>query len=67
MTLKAASLLALIGMALLTVLLALGLIRDVSTFLAGASAMIGLLISLIHVFASLSVTVFFYVFHRSQS
>jgi hypothetical protein len=67
MTLKTASLLALIGMALLTVLLALGVIRDVSTFLAGASAMIGLLISLIHVFASLSVTVFFYVFHRSQS
>ena len=67
MTLKSAALFALIGMILLTVLLALGFIRDVSNFLAGAIAAMALLISLIHLLASLSVTVFLYVFHKAQS
>jgi hypothetical protein len=47
MTLKTAAFFALIGMTLLTVLLALGFIRDVSNFLAGAIAAMALLISLI--------------------
>ncbi|MGA2267046.1 MAG: hypothetical protein ABSH44_01130 [Bryobacteraceae bacterium] len=67
MTLKSAALFALIGTTLLTVLLAVGFIRDVSNFLAGAIAAITLLISLIHLLASLSVTVFLYVFHKAQS
>ncbi|HXB73186.1 MAG TPA: hypothetical protein VNY05_33420 [Candidatus Acidoferrales bacterium] len=67
MTLKSAALFALIGMALLTVLLAVGFIRDLSAFLAGAIAAIALLISLIHLLASLSVAVFLYVFHKAQS
>jgi hypothetical protein len=67
MTLKSAAFLALIGMALLTVLLVLGFIRDVSASLAGAIAAVTLLASLIHLLASLSVTVFFYVFHKAQS
>ena len=67
MTLKSAALFALIGMILLTVLLAAGFIRDVSAILAGAIAAITLLKSLIHLLASLSVTIFLYVFHKAQS
>jgi len=66
MTLKSAAFFALIGMALLTVPLALGFIRDVSAMAAGAIAAVTLLTSLIHLLASLSVTVFFYVFHKAQ-
>ena len=67
MTLKNAAFFAFIGMTLLTVLLAVSFIRDVSSFLAGAIAAITLLISLIHLLASLSVAVFFYVFDKTQS
>ena len=67
MTVKSAALFALIGMILLTVLLALGFIRDVSGLMAGAIAAMALLISLIHLLASLSVTIFLYVFHEKQS
>ena len=67
MTLKSAAFFALVGMSLLTVLLALGFIRDLSSFLAGAIAALALLISLIHFLASLSVAVFLYVFFKAQS
>jgi hypothetical protein len=67
MTLKNAALFALICMALLTVLLALGFIRDVSASMAGAIAAVTLLTSLIHLLASLSLTVFLYVFYKSHS
>jgi hypothetical protein len=67
MTLKSAALFALVGMILLTVVLALGFIRDISGFTAGAVAAMAMLISLIHLLASLSVTVFLYVFHKAQS
>jgi hypothetical protein len=67
MSLKNAALFALIGMTLLTVLLAVGFIRDFSAFLAGAIAAMALLISLIHLLASLGVAVFLYVFYKAQS
>ena len=67
MTLKSAAFFALIGMILLTVVLALGFIRDISAFTAGAIAAMAMLVSLIHLLASLSVTVFLYVFHQKQS
>jgi hypothetical protein len=67
MTLKSAALFALVGMILLSVVLALGFIRDISGFTAGAVAAMAMLISLIHLLASLSVTVFLYVFHKAQS
>ena len=67
MTLKSAAFFAWIGMALLTVLLAIGFIRDVSAIGAGAIAFVTLLSSLLHLLASLSVTVFLYVFHKAQS
>lgn len=66
MNLKNAAFFALIGMTLLTVLLAVGFIRDVSSFLAGAIAAITVLISLIQLLASLSLAVFLYVFYKSQ-
>lgn len=66
MRLKNAALFALIGMILLTVLLAAGFIRDLLSFVRGAVAAITLLTSGIHLLASLSVAVFLYVFHKSQ-
>ncbi len=67
MNLKNAAFLAFIGTLLLTVLLTadfinviLGVARDVIPAMA-------LVRSLVYLFASLSVTVFFYVFNRSQS
>jgi hypothetical protein len=67
MTLKSAAFFALICMALLSVVLAVGFIRDVSAFTAGAIAAMEMLISLIHLLASLGVTVFLYVFYRAHS
>ena len=67
LTLKSAAFFALIGMILLTVLLAVGFIRDVLSILAGAIAAMALLKSLIHLLASLSVAVFLYVFHKARS
>ena len=65
MTLKNAAFLALIGTALLTILMAadfintvLGVVRDVSPAMA-------LLRSLVYLLASLTATVFFYVFNRA--
>jgi hypothetical protein len=66
MTLKSAALFALIGMVLLTVLLVVGFIRDVTSFSAGALAAMALLKSFIKLLASLSVTVFLYAFHKAQ-
>ena len=67
MTLKNAAFFAFIGMTLLTVVCALGFIGDVSALLAGAIAPMMVLKSLIHLLATLSVAVFFYVFQKTQS
>lgn len=66
MTLRNAALFALIGMAVLTVLLAAGFIRDFSALLSGAIAALDVLKSGVYLLASLSVAVFFYVFHKAQ-
>jgi hypothetical protein len=66
MTLKSAAFFALVGMALLTILLAVDFLRDVSAILAGVVAAVTLLKSVIYLLASLSVTVFLYVFHKAQ-
>jgi hypothetical protein len=67
MTLKNAALFALIGMLLLTLLLAAYFIRDSLSFIRGALAVIELLTSAIRLLAGLGVTTFFYVFHKNQS
>ena len=66
MTLKNAAFFAFIGMTLLTVVCAVGFIRDVSALLAGAIAPMMVASSLIHLLASLSVAVFLYVFQKTQ-
>ena len=67
MSLKSAAFFALIGMILLTVVVAAGFIRDVSAFASGAVAAVRVLTAGIHLLASLSVAVFLYVFHKAQS
>lgn len=67
MSLKRAALFALIGMALLTVLLAFDFVRDVLGLLSGVVAVVAVLKSAVHLLASLSVAVFLYVFHKGQS
>lgn len=67
MTLKNAALVALVGMILLTVLLLAGFIRDVASAANGLIPAIRVLTSLVYVVASVTVTVFFYVFHKTQS
>jgi hypothetical protein len=67
MSLKSAALLALIGMMLLTVLLAASFITNLLGVMRDVVPPVALLASLVHVFASLSVLLFFYVFHRTQS
>ena len=67
MTLKNAAFFAFIGMTLLSVVCALGFIGDISALLAGAFAPMMVVKSLIHLLANLSVAVFLYVFHKTQS
>ena len=67
MALKNSALLAFIGMALLTLVCAVGFVNDLSALLAGAIAPMMVLGALIHLVASLSVAVFLYVFYRAQS
>jgi hypothetical protein len=66
MTLKSAALLALIGTGLLTILLAAHFILDILNAARGLIPAIQVLTSLIHVLASLSVAVFFYIFASSE-
>jgi hypothetical protein len=66
MTLRTASAFGFVGMALLTILLLAGFMRDLVSFLRDVVPALRLLASFIYVFASFSVTVFLYVFHISQ-
>ena len=67
MTVKNAALLALIGALLLTILLAADFIWTVSGVLHDVIPAMALIRALVYLFAGLSVTVFFYAFHRAQS
>ena len=64
MALKNAALLALVGMALLTILTAADFVNTVLGILRDVVPAIALLRSLVYLLASLTVTVFFYVFHN---
>jgi hypothetical protein len=66
MSLKNAALLALIGMTLLTILLVASFISTTLAVIRDLIPPVALLASLAHVFTSLTVLVFFYVFHRAQ-
>jgi len=67
MSLKNAALLALIGIIVLTLLVLAHFISTVLGVMRDVIPAIALLTSLVHLFASLSVVVFFYVFYRKQS
>ena len=67
MSLKSAALLALIGTILLTVLIAGSFIFTLLAFIRGLIPAMTLLTSLVHLFTSVTLLIFFYVFHRTQS
>lgn len=66
MMLKNTALLALVGMVLVTILLIVHLIRDVSAVLQGLTPAVSVLTSFIYAFAGLSVVIFLYAFHKAQ-
>jgi hypothetical protein len=66
MSLKTAALFALVGTGLLTLVLLVGLARDVLGVVNGVVPAIRLLASLVDVLAGVSVVVFVYVFHKAQ-
>jgi multidrug efflux pump subunit AcrB len=66
MTLKNAALLALVGTILMTVLLVWNFVFTFLNALRGLVPAVSLFSSLIYAFGCFSVTVFFYVFHRTQ-
>ena len=67
MTLKTAALWAFVGMILLTVLVAADFIKTVTGVLNDIVPAVALLRSLIYLLASLTVTLFFWVFQKSHS
>ena len=67
MSLKLAAFFALLGMLLLTALIAVRFLRDAGGLADGAVPAMTVLASLIQLLACLAVTVFFLVFHRAQS
>jgi hypothetical protein len=67
MSLKNAAFLALVGMTLVTILLMAVLIGDALAVVRGLIPVMRLLASLIYAFASLSVLVFLYAFHKAQA
>ena len=64
--LKNTALLALVGMVLVTILLVVHLIGDVSGVLQGLIPAVRVLTSFIYAFAGLSVVIFLYAFHKAQ-
>lgn len=67
MNLRSAALLAFAGMILLLVFLLAGLFADLFAVARGLLPAMRLVTSLIYVFASLTVTLFFYVFYKAQA
>ena len=67
MTLKGAALLALIGTTLATILAVWRFVMNLINHLNGVVAPVVVLSSLIEAFAWISVAVFFFYFHRTQS
>jgi hypothetical protein len=66
MTLKNAALLAFVGTLLMTALLLWNFAFNVVNVLRGVEAPVVLFASLVYAFGSLTVMVFFFVFHRAQ-
>jgi hypothetical protein len=67
MSLKNAALTGLLGMLVLTALLVLDLIFNISNVLGGLVPAVSLLRSLVYAFAGFCVTLFLFVFYKAQS
>ena len=67
MSLKTASFLGLVGMVLLTILLAADCVNVVTGVMRDVVPTMALLMSLVYLVAGLTVTVFFYVFQKDQA
>jgi hypothetical protein len=67
MSVKVASFLAFVGMLLLTILVIADLVRNISGVLRDIVPMLRLVRSVVYMFASLTATVFFFVFYERQS
>ncbi|HLY60582.1 MAG TPA: hypothetical protein VKV95_07425 [Terriglobia bacterium] len=67
MSLKNAALLALIGMVLLTVLVAVNFVSNLLGLMRGIVPAITVFTSLVYLFTSVTLSLFFYIFHRKQS
>ena len=67
MNLKSAAMLALVGMILLTILVAADFLITVSGVMHDVLPAMSLLRSLINMLATLTVTLFLFVFHKNQS
>lgn len=66
MTLKRSAFLAFIAMVFLTALVTVSAVRTVSAVARDLVPMMSLLTAFVHLFASVAVTVFFFVFSREQ-
>jgi hypothetical protein len=67
MTLKNAALLALVGMALATLVLAAGFVGDVLGVVRGLLAPVKMLTSFVYAFAGLGMVVFLFAFYQARS
>lgn len=67
MGLKTAAFFALIGMLLLTVVYLSTFVNDLTAYFHDAIAVMTLLAAAIHLLASFTVTLFFFVFYRAQA
>ncbi len=67
MNLRNASLLALIGMVLVTLLVLIDLIRDISGVLNGIVPSVAVVRSTIYTFASVTLAMFLFAFYKRQS
>ena len=67
MTLKNAAMLALVATLLLSILLAVDFLNTDLGILGGVIPAVAILRSLIYLLASLTLTLFFYVFYKAQS
>ena len=67
MNLRTAAFLALVGMLILTILTTFDFIRILLSILRGLVPAIAFIRAAIYLFASLCVTIFFFVFHRAHS
>jgi hypothetical protein len=66
MSLKSASLFALVGMIVLTVFLTVDFINTIAAVSGGLVPAMKLLTSFVYLLASVGLTVFLFVFHRTQ-